>query len=72
MAFRTTPNDPTLPKKDRKPFDAWMRRLDFISWQEVGMSIHDLPDMDFMASFEAGETAREFWSEHEREILEGY
>jgi len=45
------------------PFEVWMQELDQICWAEIGLSIHDLPDMPFRDRFDAGLTPAEFLSE---------
>lgn len=45
---------------DRTQFKNWLNRVDDICYRKYGMSIHDLPDMDFASSFEDGESPESF------------
>lgn len=40
--------------------NTWMNEIDNLCYAEVGLSIHDLPDMDFRAEFDAGTTPKQF------------
>lgn len=41
------------------PFEEWMRAVDSVVGEiAFGLSVHDLPDIDFRGLYEAGETAQ--------------
>lgn len=36
----------------KRTFEQWMSAVDNLTWQEVGCSVHDLPDCDFRSWYE--------------------
>lgn len=53
-----------------KTFEQWMEEVDAITIAKCGMSIHDLPDLDFMSAFDDGYSAKEFVESDVREFAE--
>lgn len=45
-------------------FDRWISVVDVLCLDEFGLSIHDLPDMDYRASYEADQTPHDFMAEY--------
>lgn len=45
-------------------FALWMSKLDELVYNAIGISIHDLPDMQFRDAFDAGDTPEEFAAEN--------
>ena len=37
---------------DRSGFEAWMARIDNLFWRFAGLSVHDMPDCQFMDWYE--------------------
>jgi len=54
----------------RIDFDQWMKDLDNLVERKFGMSIHDLPDMNFRDAYDDGESPADFLEEDFREALE--
>jgi len=48
---------PELTEKDR--FEAWLKELDDICFDELGLSYHDLADQPYKAWFEDGYSAED-------------
>jgi hypothetical protein len=55
---------PGTPRKlddsDNPTFDQWMERIDKIIWHCLFLSIHDLPDINFMDLYE--KRTRPIWA----------
>jgi len=53
---------------DKIRFDKWMEEVDDLCYSEFGMSIHDLPDMNFASYFEDGCSPTEFMMNEIRDM----
>ncbi len=51
-------------------FDEWMKKLDDLVEGRLGLSIHDLPDMNFRDAYDDGKSPRDFFKEDFRDALE--
>lgn len=45
-------------------FEKWMDEVDNLCLSEYGISIHDLPDMEFRDCFDCGQSPRTFFEEN--------
>ncbi len=52
------------PTNTENAFEQWMDEVDNLCMSEYGMSIHDLPDMEFYDSFDCGMSPRTFFEEN--------
>ena len=51
-------------------FKDWMKKLDAICYNRLGLSIHDLQDMCFRDAFDDGVSPEDFFEEEVRFCLE--
>ncbi len=54
--FAILTGQPTAGRKTARDFDSWMEAVDAAVQKKVGMSVHDLSDIDFRGLFDAGES----------------